>query len=344
MTENITALSKLILSLNEIDRLGLSGISKIYRSFIRGKTWEEIKADFPTFVKNCNTIPRVNFTEQALKSAMKTIPSRIESLQNRNIQVLTIADESYPAYLTKLPDGDIPIILYYQGNINLLDKTKNIAVIGTSDPSPMAIEFAKLTTAALVQSGFNIVSGLAKGCDTIAHTSCLTTGGKTIAILPCDLTNIFPSENSDLAKEIKDHDGLLISEYYDTGKVPISGYFVKRDRLQAAMSSAVVLIAAKDKSGSTHAMEKGREYNRILAVTHTTDPEFDLESFQLNRIWMDRPGVINLHITKNNDTYTFDPADITKLKENLKDPEPKPIPQPEPNLNTDSQPVPQKLF
>src|SRR5690606_16641449 len=101
----------------------------------------------------------------------------------------------------------------YKGNLSLLsDLNKNIAVVGLIDPDEEIINREIDIVNRLIDNKQIIVSGLAMGCDTIAHKTCLEANGKTIAILPSTIDKVYPSENRDLAEEIVERGGLLISE------------------------------------------------------------------------------------------------------------------------------------
>lgn len=176
-------------------------------------------------------------------------------------------DPDFPAINPFSPEGDRPFLLFYRGNISLLqDLNKNIAVIGSTDPDDSTVVRERSIIRCLVEKGLTIVSGLAKGCDTEAHQACIEAGGKTIAILPTQLEKIYPAKNRPLAEEIVKNGGLLLTEYsgeaasrYDAVK-----RFTDRDRLQALFSKAVIMIASHRKgegdSGSRHAMESAKKY------------------------------------------------------------------------------------
>ncbi len=136
-----------------------------------------------------------------------------------------------------------------------------------------------------------IVSGLALGCDTIAHKTALEHNGKTIAILPSPLDNILPKENAELAERIVQNGGLLISEYYESPKSrnDMISRFVVRDRLQAMFSDAVLLAASYapnnlgNDCGSRHAMEKARVYGIKRGVIYNENKHHDNPMYDLNR-------------------------------------------------------------
>ena len=165
----------------------------------------------------------------------------------------------------------------------------NIAVIGTLNPTEDNKNREERLVQELVKNGFNIVSGLAKGCDSIAHKSCLENSGKTIAILPSTLEKIFPSENKQLADNIIANGGLVITEYitepknrYETIK-----RFIDRDRLQAMFSFAVILVASNSygegDSGSRHAMNKAKEYSKLRFCIYDEKQDLNNPLFGLNR-------------------------------------------------------------
>ena len=187
--------------------------------------------------------------------------------------------------------NDRPYLLFYKGNISLLNEAdRNVAVIGLIDPTEEIAEREKRVVAKLVSEGNIIISGLAKGCDTIAHRECLNSGGKTIAILPSQIGKIFPAENRALAEEIVENGGLLLTEYYKDAaeRYAAVNRFSERDRLQAMLSKAVVMIASYRKgegdSGSRYAMEVAERIGveRFVLFNRNTDitnPRFGLNSY-----------------------------------------------------------------
>lgn len=199
-------------------------------------------------------------------------------------------DEKFPVINNNVKNGDKPYLLFYKGDISLLsDLNKNVAVIGLIDPT-LQIEKREIEVVGqLVKSGLTIVSGLAKGCDAIAHKVCVDKGNKTIAILPSQISKITPAINRNLANDIVIKGGLLLTEYYKEplGRHDVIGRFIDRDRLQAMFSKAVVLIASYRKnegdSGSRHAMEAALNYGieRYVMFNETTD--FNDKQFGLNK-------------------------------------------------------------
>ena len=211
-------------------------------------------------------------------------------LEENNISLVCCFDAEFPSIPAVIKNSEKPFLFAYKGDINLLKNLKdNIAVIGTLNPTEDIKNREERLVQEFVKNGFNIVSGLAKGCDSIAHKSCLENGGKTIAILPSTLEKIFPSENKQLADNIIENGGLVITEYitepknrYETIK-----RFIDRDRLQAMFSFAVILVASNSygegDSGSRHAMNKAKEYTKKRFCIYDEKQDLDNPLFGLNR-------------------------------------------------------------
>lgn len=193
-----------------------------------------------------------NYLDQAELSLIK--------LQNDDIQLISCLDKEYPKYYLQIPNK--PVFIYLKGNLELLNHDKNIAVIGTRKCSPFGRDVAFKTAEYFAKNNYNIVSGLALGIDTAAHQGALNVGGLTTAIL-IDVENILPKENENLANEILDQDGLLISEN-PPGTFPKGGLFVSRDRLQSGLSEAVFPIETDIKGGTMHTVRFAEEQGRLL--------------------------------------------------------------------------------
>lgn len=164
------------------------------------------------------------------------------------IKKLKITDKNYPALLKKISDA--PKVLYYRGNIKALEKWC-FAVVGTRRPSDYGQQATWQITGDLADAGLTIVSGMAPGIDTFAHTVCVQKGMMTIAVLGTGLDekSIYPQSNLQLSRKIIETGGCLISEF----KPGTPGYpnnFRQRNRIVSALSLGVLVIEAKEKSGS----------------------------------------------------------------------------------------------
>lgn len=189
----------------------------------------------------------------AIKNSME-VPSYIyEQVDKISDSVITLFDEDFPKNLLELKH--VPFCLYTRGNKELLKDNSKIAIIGSRQPLPYAIDATKLLCNQ--KKDKVIVSGLAKGIDAVAHQN----ANKTIAVLGCGIDYIYPSCNFDLFKKIE-KEGLIISEYPGNTK-PLAFHFPFRNRIVAALSSCVYVAQCKIKSGTVStindAMELGKE-------------------------------------------------------------------------------------
>ncbi len=208
--------------------------------------------------------------------------------------VVALGDDDFPPHKGIVKDSEKPIFIFYRGNLTLLEtetETKNISVIGLLNPDKEIEAFEKELVARLVENGAITVSGLALGCDTIAHRQTLDSKGRTVAIMPSPLTEVFPAQNRGLAEEIVRSDGLLISEYLTSAKskMELSGRYQERDRLQALYSNSIVLAASYAKndigndSGSRLAMGYAKDYSIPRVVIYDEENDCNNPKFDLNR-------------------------------------------------------------
>lgn len=206
--------------------------------------------------------------------------------------VVALGDDDFPPHRGVVKDSEKPIFLFYRGNLRLLTaESKNIAVIGLLNPDQEIETVEKELVARMVENGAVIVSGLALGCDTIAHRQALDSKGRTVAILPGPLNDVLPAKNRDLAEEIVKNDGLLISEYLTRpkSKMEMSGRYQERDRLQALYSNSIVLSASYAKndigndSGSRLAMGYAKDYSIPRVVIYNGENDANNPKYDLNR-------------------------------------------------------------
>lgn len=172
-------------------------------------------------------------------------------------------------YPEKLRVADHPIeLLYFQGWWDLVNSPRSVAVVGTRNPTDEGLARARRLVRALVGDGFTIVSGLAAGIDTAAHTAAIEQGGNTIAVLGTPLTKAYPASNRRLQDEIaKNH--LLISQVpvkrYSNQKNPIANnfFFPERNITMSALTQATIIVEAGETSGTLiqarHALKQGRK-------------------------------------------------------------------------------------
>ncbi|HGI2691671.1 TPA: DNA-processing protein DprA [Streptococcus agalactiae] len=175
----------------------------------------------------------------------------------KKFPVLSILDSNYPLELKEIYNP--PVLLFYQGNIELLSKPK-LAVVGARQASQIGCQSVKKIIKE-TNNQFVIVSGLARGIDTAAHVSALKNGGSSIAVIGSGLDVYYPTENKKL-QEYMSYNHLVLSEYF-TGEQPLKFHFPEHNRIIAGLCQGIVVAEAKMRSGSLitceRALEEGRE-------------------------------------------------------------------------------------
>ncbi|HFH8340172.1 TPA: DNA-processing protein DprA [Streptococcus agalactiae] len=175
----------------------------------------------------------------------------------KKFPVLSILDSNNPLELKEIYNP--PVLLFYQGNIELLSKPK-LAVVGARQASQIGCQSVKKIIKE-TNNQFVIVSGLARGIDTAAHVSALKNGGSSIAVIGSGLDVYYPTENKKL-QEYMSYNHLVLSEYF-TGEQPLKFHFPERNRIIAGLCQGIVVAEAKMRSGSLitceRALEEGRE-------------------------------------------------------------------------------------
>ena len=179
-------------------------------------------------------------------------------IQEKGINLITLLDETYPARLKQIDQP--PPVLYALGELAPKDEWA-VAIVGTRRYTHYGRQAAEEIAAFLAQNGVTVVSGLARGVDSIAHRAALDAGGRTIAVLGSGVDQIYPAENRGLAAEMAGR-GAVLSDYA-LGTPPEAGNFPPRNRIIAGLSIAVVVVEAGERSGAritaNFAVEQGRE-------------------------------------------------------------------------------------
>jgi DNA processing protein len=174
------------------------------------------------------------------------------------VRILTLDSDNYPPLLKQIFAP--PPVLYVKGNLSAFDRHA-VGVVGTRSFT----HYGEHATAAIVRKlserGIAIVSGLARGIDTVAHRTCLDNGGATIAVLGCGVDRVYPSENKDLAGRILEN-GALLSEF-PLATRPEAFNFPRRNRIISGLAAGVVVVEAGKKSGAQitarYALQQGRD-------------------------------------------------------------------------------------
>lgn len=230
-----------LVALQLVNGLGAVRLKNLLDHFkLPRSIWE---ADLAEII-NCN-IPKPIIKN--LQQIRKTIdPHReYQKIVDQGISVVDITDPKYPISLKQIHNP--PALLFISGQLPSLDLA--IGVVGTRQITGYGRNVTRQITSELVQSGFTIVSGLARGVDTVAHQTAVDFEGKTVAVLGGGINQLFPAENTRLAQAIVEKYGAVVSEYHpDMPALP--GNFPARNRIIAGLSQGIVVTEATIDSGS----------------------------------------------------------------------------------------------
>ncbi len=191
-----------------------------------------------------------------------SLEAAMEKLDRYGVKTLTWHDPDYPARLKEI--YDYPPLLYIRGSL-LPEDEWCLAVVGTRRATVYGRQVTEEIIADLARSKITIVSGLAKGIDSIAHHSALEAGGRSIGVFACGLDIVYPAENADLARRIMQQ-GALVSEY-PLGTKPRAENFPRRNRIMSGLSLGVLVVEAGETSVAMITAHMALEQNReVFAI------------------------------------------------------------------------------
>lgn len=206
--------------------------------------------------------------------------AEMREAEERGIAIVTQDDESYPQPLRAAYDP--PLLLYVWGNIEPRDRHA-IGVVGSRRATHYGTQATKKLSYQLAQSGFTIISGLARGIDTAAHEAALAANGRTIAVIGSGLAKLYPPENLALAERIAAGNGAVVSEF-PLHTAPDKQTFPMRNRIVAAWSQALLVVECPAWSGSLITANLASEYGKpIFAVPGPIDKPTSAGCHQLIR-------------------------------------------------------------
>lgn len=278
-------------ALNTLPSIGPTRLIQIMRYFPNiEEAWQAPSGEFGKIFHDENLVNRI------AEEKKKVEPEKeFEKLEKENIKILTINDNSYPSLLKEIYTP--PPILYYRGSFfsnchpgrsegssandctdssaaSLPQNDKNcnnkacIGVVGARRMTLYGKEATINIASPLARSGITIVSGLAKGIDSVAHEIALENNAETIAVLgsSLDKNSIYPPENKNLADRIINQGGALISEY-PIGMPALPQNFPQRNRIISGLSLGVLVVEAKEKSGALITAREALDQNReVFAI------------------------------------------------------------------------------
>ncbi len=198
-------------------------------------------------------------------------------MQRKGISVVTAADGQFPSSLKDFDDA--PVVLYVKGEMACLNQ-KSVAIVGSRSAGFHGRRLAHQFAEAFARAGLQVASGLARGIDTAAHQGCLSAGGKTIAVIGCGFKHMYPKENMALMEKISAQ-GAVISEFaFDMH--PLQHNFPWRNRIISGLSTATLVIEARDKSGALITADFAVAQNKdVFVVPSNIDTETAVGSNRL---------------------------------------------------------------
>jgi DNA processing protein len=203
----------------------------------------------------------------AWERAVADAEQQVEKARQSGACIISQVDDHFPLILRSAKRS--PFLLYVRGVLSP-DPMRSVAIVGTREPTVHGMMITQRITAFFAEQGWTVVSGLAFGCDAIAHRAALVAKGHTIAVLAHGLQTVAPSQNQKLADDILAAGGALVSEFA-FGIEPLPPLFVRRDATQAGLAQGVVMIQSDVSGGSLHASRAALEYGRWLAVPYPTE-------------------------------------------------------------------------
>ncbi|UNK16720.1 DNA-processing protein DprA [Paenibacillus sp. N3/727] len=243
----------LLIALHETEGVGWKTIQRFMVNGIFGKHMTDFEEkDWIACGVSVETARRLSDTLDY------SVEEKCRNLTLNSCQIITKLDEGYPDMLKSSPQA--PWVLYLLGNVHLLTEP-GIAMVGTRVPTAYGRKVGSILTEELTRSGLTVVSGMARGIDSVIHETALKCGGNTIAVLGAGIDVIYPPENRSLYEEISVK-GLVLSEY-PPGTKAHPGFFPQRNRIIAGMTLGTLVVEADARSGSLitadAALEAGRD-------------------------------------------------------------------------------------
>lgn len=279
--------------------------------------------DFDTLRKmvindNMTLLPK-KIVEKFQKSYIKIEELAVEECKSiKDIHICTIYDIDYPISLLQYEDA--PFGIFYKGNISMVNEKKNISIVASRKCTRYGIDVTNSMVEQLSPYEINIVSGMAKGIDSVAHRAAIKNNINTIAVLGSGIDVIYPKENYRLYHEILENSGCIISEF-PLGTPPLSRNFPMRNRIISGMCELLVVTEGGEKSGTLITVGAALEQGKNIIVVPGSI--FSSESKGTNKlikdgayVYTDIEDVLNL---LNISRVSIDNKNITTVKSKLEE-------------------------
>ena len=224
---------------------------------------ESLYNGFPDHAKEViDTLGESGFAKLSIARDDNYIDKKIEELRKAGVAIVSEESENYPPLLRDISDA--PIAIFAKGNLNALKSTDTLGVVGSRTPSRYGKSVTENFVREIVHADITIVSGLARGIDTVAHRSAIGEDKVTVAVVANGLDRCYPPENHSLMDSICSN-GAVISEY-PLGAIPYPHRFPERNRIISGMSRGILITEAGRKSGSLITLRYAVEENRNVYI------------------------------------------------------------------------------
>jgi len=231
-----------ILNYMDVKKVNLNNFSEVVK-FVNDMGIKKLKIDLDKIERDASDI--------------------FQCCKKNKIKILSIYDNAYPQKLHLIEDK--PLVLYVDGNEDLLNYESNIAIVGTRTPTQEGYEISSIFAEKLSEEKCCIVSGFASGCDEAAHHGCLVANGRTIAVIPAGHLHVIKGSKA-LYNMILINGGAVVSELAPNAKAEKNA-FIDRNRVIAAISEGVIVIEGGLKGGTSHTVKFAHAYNKPIAYT-----------------------------------------------------------------------------
>ncbi|MBY9081873.1 DNA-processing protein DprA [Paenibacillus sp. HN-1] len=248
----------ILLGLHEVEGIGWKSIDKIRKAgFLSDLAFELKQEDWEDI-----GLKPILSAKLAGHFTPEWIRGRIHLNGDAGIGIMTLLDEDYPARLREIAQP--PWVLYYRGRVELMH-APGIAIVGTRVPTAYGRRVGAVLAEELADGGLTVVSGLARGIDSVCHEAALQRAGGTVAVIATPMNKVYPPENRELMEQIVRH-GLVVTEY-PLGTKSHPGLFPQRNRIIAGLTLGTLVVEADSRSGSLITAAAALEYNReVFAV------------------------------------------------------------------------------
>lgn len=259
------------IAFSSIEEIDSNFIQRLYNYF------GDIETAYNSTLSDLSQIDGLNIkkAQKFIEKRDKTNPDKVlDEILKRQLHFLTFEDEKYPYMLKNISDP--PMVLYIKGDLDLCNLEKTLAVVGSRRASTHSKDILTKILSELRNTDVCIVSGLASGIDTTAHTAALNNNLKTIGVIASGFDFVYPTANRELYKKIEAENGAIVSEYFPTFQ-PLQFRFPQRNRIVSGISYGTLVAEAAIKSGAlitaNLCLEQGRELMCIPGLVSNPNTE-----------------------------------------------------------------------